>query len=163
MVMSSGACVGLGQAKWSSPLGADDQRTLSNLRHAKHVRREKVELDGVAGVSKTITDTLPGASFVVPEKIGNVLYEQKSRFVAFQYSNDVLEEVAPLRAIKSQLVARFGEWLTRKAGAEDVVRGHLAIGFADIAVRTEAEVFLVKIGEIAVDFAGKDAAMPKLS
>ena len=141
----------------------NDESSLAYLWNAKHMGREKTELDRVASVSETVANALPSAPLVVPQKVGHVLDQKKPWLMPLQYAYDVLEQIAPLWTVESKLLPCLGEWLAGKASAEDVVRRNLTISLADIAVRAEAEVFLVKVGEIAIDLRRKDAAVPKLN
>jgi hypothetical protein len=65
-----------------------------------------------------------------------------------------------LRAIETLLIAGLREWLTWESGAKNVVRGDTReTNRANIAMRAYAEVSLIQVRQVSIEFGGKDASM----
>ena len=96
------------------------------------------------------------------QKVWHVLDQEKARLVTLQYPNDIFEQIAPLRAVKSTLVASLREGLARESGAENVVSRDLLILGTDVAKWLNFEVLVIEFGEVGIDLACEYAAMAKL-
>src|SRR5260370_38385216 len=93
-------------------------------------------------------------------QIRNVLKNDVLRLVMLEHPKDVLEKVAPFRAIEALLVSGLGERLAGRARTEDVVSGNAGNGhLTDVSARAHAEVFLVKSLQVYIELAGKYAVM----
>ncbi len=125
------------------------------------MRRQSRRRYRVPTCSQTLADPFPRASTIVAHEIGNVLYHQVAGLVLLKDLNHILEQVAPLRAVKTELLSGFRERLARKPRAQDVVLGHQFVGFADIAVRLNAEVLVVEISQLLVDIRREYALVAK--
>jgi hypothetical protein len=110
--------------------------------------RQQLELDCVTRILKPLAYTLPRAAFIMAEKIRHVLNQEKARLVTLQNPNNVLKQIAPLRAVEAKLLARLGEWLTWKACAQNVVDRNPPIRSAYVVEWLDAKIFLVERGQI---------------
>lgn len=68
------------------------------------------------------------------------------------------EQVPPKVAICAELLAGFRKWLTREAGAEDIVgRDSRGADVTNVAFRLEGKIALVQILQGGIQFGREDA------
>jgi len=83
----------------------------------------------------------------VAKQVGNVLNNKVLRLVILKYLNHVIKKITPLRAVKPQLLASLRKGLTRKACAQDVVRGYRGYCRSNVTSGPEREIPLVEISK----------------
>src|SRR4051812_5297820 len=92
------------------------------------------------------------------EEIRYVLEDDVFWLVMTENAEEMVEEIAPLRTIKTVLAAGLGKWLTRKPGTKNLVGGNVSRDDSPkVAPRHKPEVLLVKVLKRGVDFAGENA------
>ena len=141
-----------------SSTAAHNEHSLADLGDAVLVGRQVSCLDLVSSVFKIAFQLAPRLAVVVPFQVGNVLQNKILRLMEQQYSNDILEQISPLRTIQTLLIASFGKRLAGRACTEDIVRWNPLHGYApNITLRSKIEVLLIQMPEIFVQFACEDA------
>jgi hypothetical protein len=107
-----------------------------------------MRVDGIANFrAKSGTDITPCLTSIMPHEVWNVLNKQVSWAMVLKYSDNVVKEIPPLRAVKSLLFASFGERLAGKASAEDIMRRNILIRYPYITCWAQTMIFLVEVGK----------------
>ena len=100
----------------------------------------------------------------MPNKVRYILDDEITWLMRAQNLDDIVEQVAPLGALKALLAARLREGLAGKPCAEDIVIWNRRyVERSDVTVRAKTEIFLVKVRQIFVDLASKDALVTESS
>ena len=86
---------------------AHDDCALPHLRHAEHVRGQFAEVDFVAEGFELFLDLFPRPTAVMADEVRDILDEDVSRFMGVEDFQYVIEQITPLRAVKTELVARL--------------------------------------------------------
>jgi hypothetical protein len=119
------------------------------LRDTELVGRKKPVAYAVSRKAEPVFDGLPCAATTVANKIRYILDDEVPWLMRAQNTYNIVDQVTPLGAFETVLVASFRERLARKACAENVVRGKRRdIETSNVAVGSESEVFLVEASEV---------------
>lgn len=85
------------------------------------------------------------------DQIRDILDDKKARLFELQDCDNIVEEVAPLRAFEAFLVTRLGEWLAGEARAKNIVlRNGAQVDRPNVASRTNPEILFLQPYEMLI-------------